>query len=171
MRPADTTLAVTNSDDAVNPPKQHKPCQVGAPLSSLADLIDIAFASHNRSNGATVSLHDGNMEDKKLFTVSIYPEHAQEFWERPTWQELFDFAKARLDLLSKADHALGIWFNDYELIHVIDVVICIPDCELALELGRRFDQVAIFDLETRREIPISHVSLDATVKLVEVGND
>jgi hypothetical protein len=118
-----------------------------------------------------VSLIYGNTEDEKLFTVSIYPDRAKEFWERPSWQELFEFAKANVDLLSKPGHALSTWFSDWDLVHVADVVICIPDRDVALELGRRFDQLAILDLEARREIPISRASQESTARLVEVGND
>jgi hypothetical protein len=171
MHPAETTLAIIITDDPPNIAKQKDTCKDRTPLSCIADLVDAAYASHNRTNGSTVSLVNGNMEDEKLFTVSIYPNRTKEFGERPTWQELFEFAKANLDLLSKPGHALGTWFNDYDLVHIVDVVICIPDRDVALELGRRFDQLAIFDLEARREIPISRAYQESTAKLMEVGND
>jgi hypothetical protein len=94
------------------------------------------------------------MAGKKLFAVSIYPARKIELWTRPSWQEFFEFAKANLDLLLKPDHALGTWFDDYELIHCLDVVVLVRDLDDAVELGLRSDQVAIFDLEARREIPI-----------------
>jgi hypothetical protein len=171
MHPAETTAAITSSADPPNIAKQEGICKDRTPLSCLADLVNAAFASHNRTNGSTASFSRGDMKDEKLFVVSIYPDRAKEFVERPTWQELFDYAKANLDLLLKPNHACGTWFNDYDLVHIADVVICIPDRDVALELGRRFDQLAIFDLEARREIPISRAYLESTAKLVEVGHD
>src|SRR5665213_2349365 len=171
MHPAETTLAITDTDDPLNIAKQEGICKDRTPISCLADLVNAAFASHNRTNGSTASFSCGDMKDEKLFIVSINPDRAKEFVERPSWQELFEFAKTNLDLLSKPDHALGTWFNDWNLVHIFDIVICIPDRDVALELGRRFDQLAIFDLEARREIPISRVPQEATAKLVEGGND
>jgi hypothetical protein len=123
-------------------------------VSCIEGAVDTSYFLHNRGNGSTVSLIDGNMAGKKLFAVSIYPARKIELWGKPSWQELFEFAKANLDLLLKPDHALGTWFNDYELIHCLDVVVLVRDRDDAVELGLRSDQVAIFDLEARREIPI-----------------
>jgi hypothetical protein len=170
MHPAETTAAITSCADPPNVAKQEGTCKDRIPLSCLVDLANVAFASHNRTNGSTASFSRGDMKDEKLFVVSIYPDRTEKFVERPTWQELFEFAKANLYLLSKPDHALGTWFNDYDLVHIVDVVICIPDRDVALELGRRFNQLAIFDLESRREIPILRAHQESTAKLAEVGN-
>jgi hypothetical protein len=123
--------------------------------SCIADAVDTAFTLHNRSNGSTVSLFHGSMADKKLFSVAIYPERTKEFWERPSWQELFDFAQANVELLLKPGHAIGTWFNDYELTHVLDVVVCLPDRDEALDRAKRYRQLAIYDLQSRREISVS----------------
>lgn len=139
-------------------------------LSCIASAVDAAFALHNQANGSTVSLVHGNLADGKFFSVSIYPERTIEFWERPSWQELFDFAKANLDLLLKPAHALGTWFNDWGCTHVVDVVICVPDRDAAVDLGRRFDQTAVFDLEARREIPILRTCREFNTRLAKDGN-
>lgn len=129
-----------------------------AMISCAASAVDTSFALHNRRNGSTVSLVHGSLENQRLFSVSIYPTHTIELWDRPTWQELFEFTKANLDLLTKPDHALGTWFNDWEQVHVLDVVVCIADRATALDLGLRFHQQAIFDLSSRREIQIARSS-------------
>ena len=120
---------------------------------SVKKLVDVSFAQHNRTNGSTVSLIDGSMVGKKLFSVSIYPSRSMTLWERPSWEELFDYTKANLDLLLKPGHAMGTWFNDYGLMHVLDVVVCLSDRNEALHLARRYRQLAIYDLQSRREIP------------------
>jgi hypothetical protein len=126
--------------------------------SCIADAIDTAFALHNRSNGSTVSLVQGNMADKKLFSVSINPERTIELWERPTWQELFEFAKANLDLLQKPGYALGTWFDDWKQVRMLDVANLVADRDAALALALRYGQVAIFDLGLHREIAVSRPS-------------
>lgn len=136
-------------------------------VSRIASAVDISYALHNRANGSMVSLMHGNMADRKLFSVAICPERTIEFWERPSWQELFDFAQANVELLLKPRHAIGTWFNDYELTHVFDIVICLPDRDDAMDLGLRFHQKAIFDLESCQEIQIVHRS--QTLPLSRVG--
>jgi len=129
-----------------------------AKLSCIASAVDAAFTLHNQTNGSTVSLIDGNMADRELFSVSIYPTRTIVLWERPTRQELFDFALANLELLLKPAHALGTWFDDWNQVHVLDVVLLIPDRDAALALALCYGQIAIFDLESRREIPVSRPS-------------
>jgi hypothetical protein len=126
--------------------------------SCIADAVDTAFTLHNRSNGTTVSLFHGSMADKKLFSVAICPELTKELWERPSWQELFDFAQANVELLLKPGHALGTWFDDWKQVHVLDVVLLVPNRDAALALALCNGQFAIFDLESRREILISRPS-------------
>ena len=142
-----------------------------AMLSCIAGAVDTSFAQHNRTNGSTVSLVHGTMVGKQLFSVSIYPGRSITLWDRPSWNELFEFAKANLELLLRPAHALGTWFNDWELVHVVDVVVCVPDRDAALDLGLRFEQVAIYDLDARREIPVPQPCREPAVKLAEVGNE
>jgi hypothetical protein len=142
-----------------------------AMLSCIAGAVDIAYAHHNRTDGSTISLIHGNMVGKKLFSVSIYPSRSITLWERPNWEELFEYAKANLDLLLRSGHALGTWFDDYDLVHCLDVVVLVRDRDDAMELGLRFDQVAIFDLEARREIPIPRPCRKSAVGLAEAINE
>lgn len=142
-----------------------------AMLSCIAEAVDISFAQHERTNGSIVSMVHGNMVGKKLFSVSIYPNRSITLWERPSWEELFEYTRAHLDLLLKSGHAVGTWFNDWDLIHCLDVVVLVPDRTDAMELGLRFDQVAIFDLEARREIPIPRPCRESSVGLAEAINE
>ena len=127
-------------------------------LSCVASAVDAAFALHDRTNGSTMSLIDGNMADRKLFSVAIYPERTIDFWESPTRQELFDFALTNLELLLRPAHALGTWFDDWNQIHVFDVVLLVSGRDEAVALALGNSQVAAFDLELRREIPVSRPS-------------
>ena len=82
-------------------------------ISCIASAVDIAYNSHSKTHGSTVSLVYGNMVGQKLFSVSIYPNRTIELWTPPTWQQLFSFALANADLLLKPAHGLGSWLNDW----------------------------------------------------------
>jgi hypothetical protein len=121
-------------------------------LPSVVGAAGIALISHFRSGGATVSLSEGNLAGRKLFSVAIYPERTIEFKTPPTWEQLFAFATAKLDLLLQPDHALGTWFDRKRGFHTLDVVICLVDRDEAIRLGEHFHQSAIFDLAAGRDI-------------------
>jgi hypothetical protein len=158
LHPADTTPAITKSNDPPNIAKQNDTCKDRTPLSLIAGAVDISYALHNQINGSTVSLIHGSMAGQKLYSVSIYPERRIELWESPTRQELFDFAQANAELLLKPRHALGTGYDDWNQVHVLDVVILDPNRDAALALALRYGQIAIFDLGSRREIPVSRPS-------------
>ena len=136
-----------------------KPARAVLPLrdpaiSLIVRAVDTAFALHNKKDGATVSLPYGNMAGRKFFAVSTYPARTIKLWERPTWEQLFDFAKANLELLLKPNHAIGTWYDGWECVHVFDVVLLVADRDAALETALRFGQKAIFNLASRREISV-----------------
>jgi len=133
-----------------------------AMLSYIARAVDISFAQHSGTNGSTVSLIHGSMVGKKLFSASIYPSRSITLWKRPSWEVLFDYIKANLDLLLRPGHALGTWFNDYECIHCLDLVVLVRNRDAAMEMGRHSDQLAIFDLEGSREISIQCPTREST---------
>jgi hypothetical protein len=130
-----------------------------AMISCITAAVDTSFAVHTTTlKGSTVSLIHGNLADKKLFSVSIYPGRTVELSTMPTWEQLFEFALANVELLLRPKHALGTLFDDWNQVHVCDVVLLVPDRDEALALALRYGQVAIFDLGSRREIPISRPS-------------
>ena len=128
-------------------------------ISLIVSAVDTAFALHNKANGSTVSVALGDMARRKLFAVSPYRERTIELWERPTWQEIFDFALANRELLLKPRHALGTWFNDKELVHVLDIAVWCTDRAAAIALAKRNRQSCIYDLATCQEIRLRRLAL------------
>jgi hypothetical protein len=124
-------------------------------ISCIASAVDMAYDSHSKTHGSTVSLFHGNMVGQKLFSVSIYPARTIKLWAPPRWQQLFAFALANTDLLLKPIHALGTWTNDWTGEHILDVVVLSSDRDEALALALHYGQAAAYDLELRREIPVS----------------
>jgi hypothetical protein len=140
-------------------------------ISCIAGAVDIAYDSHAKTNGSTVSLSHGNMVGQKLFAVSPYPDRTVELPTRPTWQQLFSFALANADLLLKPAHALGSCFNEWKLKHELDVVVLSSDRDAALARGLRAGQRSIFNLEERREIAVPSPTQASTVTLAEAVNE
>lgn len=128
-------------------------------ISLIVRAVDTAFALHNKANGSTVSLTHGDMARRKFFAVSPYPARTIELWERPTWQDIFDFALANRELLVKPHHALGTWFNDKELVHVLDIAVCCADRAAAIALAKRYRQSCIYDLATCQEIHLRRLAI------------
>lgn len=156
--PGDIAATNTHSADIVHAAREESPIRIlpigDAMLSRISRAVDIACAHHNQTNGSTVSFIHGDMVGQKLYSVSPYLNRSTTLWERPTWETLLDYAKANLDLLLRPGHALGTWFSDWDLVHCLDVVVLLRHRSSATKMGLRFNQVAIYDLEARREISI-----------------
>lgn len=128
-------------------------------ISRIGDAVDAAFALHTTANGATVSVVDGNMAGRKLYAVSINPERTIELKTPPSWRQLFAYALTNIAELLKPGRALGTWHEDKPKgRHVLDVVVCCPSRIVAIALGQRFHQTAIYDLAVGREIQIGRPS-------------
>lgn len=123
---------------------------------TIVRTVAIALALHTAAGGATVSLMDGSLAGRNCYAVSIYPERTLELSAAPSPVQLLKFAIHNLDLLLLPGRALGTWVNRDKGTHVIDVVDCPHDRDVALELGSRFKQLSIFDLAADQEIPIQN---------------
>jgi hypothetical protein len=126
----------------------------GPLISRIAEAAKTVFALHTESNGATVSVIDGNMAGRKLYAVSMYPELTYELKAPPSRRLLLAYALTNMAVLVQPGRALGTWFNKPKG-HVLDLVMCCPDRAVAIALGRRFHQSCIYDLAAGREIHIS----------------
>jgi hypothetical protein len=101
-----------------------------------------------------VSLTRGNLAGQDYYAVSAHPEVTLQFSSEPTIAQLFLFVVNNLALLVDSERALGTWINK-DGFHVLDVVTCAADRELALEIGAQFSQSSIFDLAAGREILVT----------------
>jgi hypothetical protein len=145
----------------------HRRAVVGSLIIRILEAVEIAFLSHVRDGGATVSLSKGNLAGRKLFAVSTYPERTTEIKDPPTRQQLFAFIVADVDPLFRRNHALGTWFNKNKGVHVLDLVVCLRDRDKALDLGRHFGQQSIFDLAAGREIQIESPRFHRLIRRAE----
>ena len=105
-----------------------------------------------------MSLIYGNLAEEAFCGLPPIQSAPSNSGKHQAGEQLFEFALANLDHLLKPGHALGTWFYDYGLVHVIDVVVCLSDRDEALDVAKRSRQLAIFDLQFRREIPVRRPS-------------
>jgi len=140
-------------------------------ISKIGDAADIAYASHRKTGGSTVSVFDGDLAGRRLFALSVFPDRTIELFDPPTWRQIFNFALENLDLVLRKGCAIGTWQNRRRRLHVLDVVVCVANLQAALELGKCFDQQFVFDLHRRRDIAIPYRHSVSGLHIVERGND
>lgn len=117
--------------------------------------VDENLALHRSSGGATFNLYDGDMAGRKLFAVAAYPERTVSIPGAVLPAGLLRaFIHNCRDLLEDPRNCLGTWFSQQRDIIVLDVSIMVESLEQAIELGRQYNQDAIFDLERMTAIDI-----------------
>lgn len=142
-----------------------------------ADLVDITkkqpsqFKLDNLNNivkkikeggGETINLKTGeSLTGKKLYAVSPYSERS--FIFKPgekhgglvaniDGKTIYEFAQRNADLLNKPNHALGFWFDKESGNWYFDVVVAPKSKKVAVGIGKKENQKAIFDLKKFEEI-------------------
>ena len=117
------------------------------------ELVERILKEH-QGGGSTFSLDGRNLIGTPNFSVSLYPERTVILNHPPAAADIINFIHKNGDLFKDTRNNLGTWFNEAGGEHWLDVVAVIPDRDTAIELGRRFDQIAIFDLQKMEEIQI-----------------
>lgn len=113
-----------------------------------------ARASLVATGGFTVSV-TGQHSPTSGYALSLNPTREKVVGpELPSIGTLLFYAYDNLDLLTDSDKYFGAW-ADYESGNIyLDVVTVVEDRAEALELARLYDQLAVFDLETRAEVRV-----------------
>jgi hypothetical protein len=95
------------------------------------------------------------MYGQSLFAVSLFPE--------PRIAVIFsghDLPIERLKIFLNANHYLlsdpricvGTWYDEANDLSYIDIVAVLPSRETAIALGKKYNQIAIYDLYRHEEI-------------------
>jgi protein-tyrosine phosphatase len=132
-----------------NKPKQRE--QRVAVLLKHADVLPDIIKLVRETGGATWNFSKGNLSGTENYAVSIYPEHSVVLDHEPTIQDLNNYIQSKADLLQSPDNSLGIWNNGGK--YYLDISLTISDREKAIELGKKHNQISIFDLKNFQEIP------------------
>lgn len=122
-------------------------------LMGVAEAVDKLLALYESSGGegATYSLHFGDMTGQPYYSVSVWPNRTLKVLggvlEIDT---LLLFVQMNIDLLNDARCGVGLWSNGQ--VTYCDVVALLPSEQEATALAVRYDQIAIFDLHALTEI-------------------
>lgn len=117
------------------------------------NLIDQIVAAHNENGGSTFHPTQGNLFGQDRFSVSMFPELTRTVTGDLKPEHIDDFIGQNAAILQQNPQlAVGTWRNG-EGNHVLDIVGTTNDLNVAHQLGRKYNQQAIFDLLHGREIP------------------
>ncbi len=113
----------------------------------------LALYEGSGREGATFSLHFGDMRDQPLYAVSLYPERGRKSaGDAINVRILQVFIAENSDLLDDPRCSVGLWYNVDEDVTYRDIVATLPNRQEAAALALQYDQIAIFDLRTLTEI-------------------
>ena len=121
---------------------------------AVADAAVTTGLLHERDSGVTYSLYFGNQSGQRLYSVSVYPERSRVTGGKNIRPEVLNaFIQDNLDLLANPLCCIGTWHNPEEDLTYLDVAVLLPNKRQATALGRRYNQIGIFDLRQRVVIP------------------
>ncbi|HOV07051.1 MAG TPA: hypothetical protein PLV27_07320 [Anaerolineaceae bacterium] len=130
-------------------------------LISIGDAADQILEIHEQTNGATFSLFHGNMVGKPYKSVSVFPDLGQKFaGKKITKDQLVEFMSNHEELLRNEKVVVGTWFNPDDNRTYLDFSVIIQDRELAISLGKKYNQIGIFDLENMEYIEVGGTGED-----------
>ena len=130
------------------------------PVGDLEASIGAALVLHAEHGGSTYSLRWGDLSGADLWAVSLFPDLTATVVGRDIGSEaLSAFVRDNLEVLSHPHCALGTFYFAGDSTTFIDVSLVLADSARALELGRRYNQISVFNLQTFEEIPTCDLSL------------
>jgi len=120
------------------------------PVEAAAREIE---ALHHSAKGSTFSLFFGSQADQPLFVYSPFPELAAVISEDLTRAHLMEYIIGRLEVLKLDPRmAIGTWLDTEDGRTYIDIVVIVPEKELAVSEGRKYNQIGVFDLRRKKLI-------------------
>jgi len=143
-RPRQAVDAVTYLSNPSGPPPQPMPVD-----QAVAEIQ----ALHEENGGSTVNLYFGDLGGAELYAVSLYPDRSVVVEGSDIPEDVLrSFIEANEQLLQDPRVSVGTWYNSENGLTYLDLSATLPDREEAIELGRQYNQIAIFDLSTFEEI-------------------
>ena len=122
------------------------------PMMDVAPAVDMALKSHAANDGSTTHMRWGDLSGQPLYVVSLFPDLGIiKKGKDITKDELTAFVQAHKDLLSDPRICFGTWFNKDDGNTYIDLNVVLSDKAKAVELGKQYNQISIFNLATFEE--------------------
>lgn len=119
---------------------------------TIEKIVGTIIENHSLNGGATVNRKGENLIGQKFFAVVVF-NRSLEFSKRELPKEIVRrFVEFNADLLENSVCAVGTWFDESRKISLLEISLLIADEERAVRIGKMFNQIAIYDLEKRKEI-------------------
>ena len=120
---------------------------------TLDDQIGKIISETENSWGSTFNLKmDKSLWGTKAYAVSPYIERTKIIEWDISKQNLLDFIRKNWDLLKQIKHSVGVWKDNNSWKTYIDVSITTDNQEEAIDIWKKYNQKAIFDLGNFEEI-------------------
>lgn len=127
-------------------PEQEMAASLTVTASAASDILTLI----QNTGGASYDLEEGDLAGTPTYAVSIYPERGVILDHQPTEEEIDAYLQQNSDILG-GDNAIGAWSSGGKT--YLDVVVALEDVDQAIALGKQHNQIAIYDLQNRVEIP------------------
>lgn len=139
-------------------------------LTGLPDVLDVHQAAEQiaalfvANEGATFNLYFGNMLDQPYYAVSIYLDREAKhsvFWSGRNLSlvKLRSLMASSHQLLRGPRNSVGLWYDEEDGNTYLEITATLPhrdeaDREEAVNLGGRYNQIGMYDLQAREYVPL-----------------
>jgi len=128
------------------------------PESSLPKMVltstaaDALYKMHQENGGATYSMRYKDLSGQKLFVVSLFPDLGLIIEGKDIKKsEIIALIDNNKKLLKDPRVCVGSWFNSSDGKSYLDINVVLADKDEAIALGRKYNQISIFNLATFQE--------------------
>lgn len=143
-------MPVENLEKEIARALRHKKMSATMKYADLSgQTVNQIINALHANGGATWNLSQGNMVGTNNYAVAIYPDRAQ-ILDGVDFDRVEEYILNNSDLLDNPENSFGAWSHDGKV--YLDVVATIPDINQAVELGKKNNQIAIWDLKNGKQI-------------------
>lgn len=120
---------------------------------ALDEAVAQILALHAANDGSTFNMYFGDLGGQALYAVSLYPDLGIVLDGKDIPEDVLRrFIEDNRALLEDPRVSVGTWYDSEGGKTYLDLSATLADREQAIELGRQYNQIAIFDLATFEEI-------------------
>lgn len=120
----------------------------------LGKIVSTVLDLHAKNGGSTFTPAENRSRTggEEAYVVSIYPERSQALKDAPTAAQMGEFVTKNWDLLRDPKNSIGTWHDKDSGQHYVDVSVVTPDRKRAIDLGKQYNQKAVWDLKNSEAI-------------------
>jgi len=128
----------------------------GVPSKTTNKALNKLIQYFKQNDGATYNVVKNKLlTSGKGYVVSPYIDQTKIInGKRLTAKQILDYVKTNRELLAKTKHNLGLWYDKGSGKTFLDTVIVVPKESQAINIGKKFNQISVWDLINNKEIPV-----------------